>query len=385
MSISISKRPARTARTHIHKRVRMIRAINFLLITFLITGLVSASPQDSAAPQDNVVFRSDVSLIRVDTRVVDGGNHAITGLRAEDFVLREEGQPQPIRGFGAEDMPVDVLFLLDVSASMRPHVQRIAEASGHALTVLGKDDRMAIMVFDRSTRVLLPFSANREDVHQAFGRSLQKEQFNGGTDISRAILNASEYIGRQGRRDARRAIVILTDDQTERDRDDVAVMRALARADAVLCALIAPDALHSGQLPSAGGLQDPFGGLLDPEVRRLFGDQLTRAFRTIAKPRTSSAGTAEIAQDSGGDSLSVNDASALSETLARIRQRYALFFNLPDGVQPGQERNIEVTLAPEAFERHPDAQVRYRRGYMTPETRRPPEHYPVAPSAPDGL
>jgi VWFA-related protein len=363
----------------------LIRAFNLILIVFLGIGLLSASPED------NVIFRSDVSLVRVDARVVDGGNHAITGLHGDDFILREEGQPQPIRSFGSEDLPVDVLFLLDVSASMRPHVQRIAEASGQALTVLGKDDRMGIMVFDRTTRVLLPFSTSRDDVHQAFNRLLQQEQFNGGTDISRAMLDAANYIGREGRRDARRAIVILTDDQTERDRDDVAVMRGLGRADAVLCALIAPDALHSGQAPSAGSLQDPFGGVLGPEVRRLFGDQFTRAFKMMAQPRTSSAGTAEIAQDSGGDSMSVNDASALQQTLARIRQRYALFFNLPDGVEPGQERNIEVALTPAALERYPDAQVRYRRVYMTPKAGPAPSSAtspgtpPVAPTAPDGL
>jgi VWFA-related protein len=364
----------------------VIRAFNFSLVVFLANGLLSA------APEDNVIFRSDVSLIRVDTRVVDGSNHPITGLHAEDFVLREEGQPQPIRGFGSEDLPVDILFLLDVSASMKPHVQRIAEASVQALTVLGKDDRMGIMVFDRSTRVLLPFSTNREDVHQAFDRLLQQEQFNGGTDISRAMVGAAGYIGREGRRDVRRAIVILTDDQTERDRDDVAVMRSLAHADAVLCALIAPDALHSGQVPSTSGLQDPFGGVLGPEVRRLFGDQLPRAFRMMSQPRTSSAGTAEIAQDSGGDSMSINDASALQQTLGRIRQRYALFFNLPEGVRAGQERQIDVTLTPGALQRYPDAQVHYRRVYMTPESSiapspqaAHPDINPLAPSAPDGL
>ena len=51
---------------------------------------------------------------------------------------------------------------------------------------------------------------------------------------------------RNARREARQAIVILTDDQTERDRDDAAVLRALTRADSVLSALIAPDALHTG-------------------------------------------------------------------------------------------------------------------------------------------
>jgi hypothetical protein len=79
---------------------------------------------------------------------------------------------------------------------------------------------------------------------------------------------------------------------------------------------------------------------------------------------TQSAGTAEIARQSGGDSMSVNDASALEETLARLRQRYTLYFNLPDGVKPGDERNIEVALTASANRRHPDAEVRYRRVFM---------------------
>jgi hypothetical protein len=82
---------------------------------------------------------------------------------------------------------------------------------------------------------------------------------------------------------------------------------------------------------------------------------------------TQSAGTAEIARDSGGDSMSVDDASALEETLSRIRQRYTLYFNLPDGVRAGQERNIQVDLAPSARLRFRDAEVRYRRVYMTPD------------------
>ncbi len=84
-------------------------------------------------------------------------------------------------------------------------------------------------------------------------------------------------------------------------------------------------------------------------------------------PHTQSAGTSEIARDSGGDSMSVDGASALEDTLARIRQRYALYFNLPEGVKPGQERNIEVDLASAARRRYSDAEVRYRRAYMTPE------------------
>jgi len=344
----------------------MIRVVCSLLFVLAVGCLVFAAPQDS------VVFKSDVSLVRVDAQVVDGGNRAITHMHAEDFVLRLDGKPQPIKNFASEDMPIDVLFLLDVSASMRPHVQRIADASDQAMTVLGKDDRMGIMVFDRATRVRLPFSGSRQDVRREFNRLLNQERFNGGTDITRAMLDAADYIQRQGRRDARRAIVILTDDQTEFDRDDRGVGRALARADAVMCALIAPDAMQGQQYPGGGGGQRRggwggggigLGGIIlgGPRGGGPYGGNRGG----MNGPHTKSAGTSEIARDSGGDSMSVYDASALEETLARLRQRYTLFFNLPDGVQPGQERNIVVDLAPDARQRFRDAEVRYRRTSMT--------------------
>jgi len=351
------------------------------------------------AGDDDLVFRSDVSLVRVDAQVVDSGNRAITHLHAGDFVLRESGRVVPIRNFASENMPVDVLFLLDVSASMRPHVQRIADASAQALTVLGKDDRMGIMVFDRDTRVRLAFSSSPQEVQREFDRLLRQERFNGGTDITRGMLDAADYIRRQGRRDARRAIVILTDDQTEFVRDDAAVGQALARADAVMCALIAPDAMPyggrrggGGQRPGGwggggGGLGGGLGGVI-------FGPRGGGGNRYPgggggSGGNTKSAGTAEIARDSGGDSMSVNDASALEDTLARLRQRYTLFFNLPEGVQPGLERNIEVDLTADARARYRDAEVRYRRRSMSSNdagdnapmkvTRAPADHgYPAS-------
>lgn len=314
------------------------------------------------ADEGKVVFRSDVSLARVDAQVVDRNNRAITGLRAEDFILREEGHTREVRNFANEDMPVDVVLLLDVSGSMRPHVERIGSAAHQALRVLGPEDRVAIMVFDRAARLRLPFRNSREDVEREFESLLDQERFNGGTDITRGLLEAARYIGREGRGEARRAIVILTDDQTERDRDETAVSRALAGADAVLSALISPDAMRrrgaqGGGWPGAGwpGSSGPLGGII--LGRRNPGPVMTR---------TRSAGTEEIARRSGGDSMPVERASALEETLARIRQRYALHFYLGEDARPGQERNIEVQLAADAHRRYPDAVVRYRRVYLAP-------------------
>ena len=327
------------------------------------------------AAQDQVVFRSDVALARVDAQVVDLNNRAITHLRAEDFVVRVDGKPATIRNFASEEMPIDVLFLLDVSASMRPHVQRIADASGQALQVLNHDDHMGIMVFDRDTRVKLPLSGNKQDVQRAFDRLLRDERFNGGTDITRGMLDAADYIRRNGRQEARRAIVILTDDQTEFNRDDEAVSRALARADSIMCALIAPDAMAGRQYPGGGqrrggygGGGGPLGGIIWP---RGGGGYPGGGYPGGGYPggnrvsHTQSAGTSEIARDSGGDSMSVYDAGALEDTLMRLRQRYALFFNLPEGARPGEDRNIAVDLSADARSHYRDAEVRYRRAFQS--------------------
>ena len=81
---------------------------------------------------------------------------------------------------------------------------------------------------------------------------------------------------------------------------------------------------------------------------------------------TQSAGTREIALRSGGDSLRVDDSYALQDTLARIRQRYALNFYLPAGVRPGEERYAVVQLADATLNRYPGADVRYRQSYFAP-------------------
>ena len=348
----------------------------------LVVGLVQ-----HLAADDNPVFRSDVALVRVDASVVDRDNRAITGLRAEDFVLRESGRTLQIRNFASENMPIDVLLLLDVSGSMRPHVQRIADAAHQALRVLRDDDRIGIMVFDRYTRLRLPLRSNRKDVEREFESLLRQETFRGGTDITRALYEAAEYIGHNGRREARRAIVILTDDETGANRDEDGVSRALTRADAVLSALIAPDAMrYRSGMPGGGqrgpqnggtwpGSNGPLGGVILGRPRGPYGGP--GGGPQAGGGQTHSAGTAEIARRSGGDSMPVDGAYALEDTLARIRQRYAMYFYLPAGVRSGEQRSVSVELSEAALRRHPYAEVRYRHEYYVPSgitpTQAPPE------------
>jgi VWFA-related protein len=315
-----------------------------------------------------VTFRSDVSLGRVDAQVVDGGNRPIRGLRVQDFILLVDGKPQEIRNFQSEKVPVDLVLLLDVSRSMEPHIRRVANASHQALRALGDQDRIATLVFDRSTRLRMPFRSSRLDADRELESVLDSESFQGGTDITRGLLDTAYYVEQNARRDARRAIVIVTDDQTERSRNEAAVLHALTRADSVLSALIAPDALHTG---TAYWRRPSFDDDPPPDI---FSGLIRRRYGQYPRAHTQSAGTSQIANQSGGDSMAVDQASAFERTLERVRERYALYFYLPEGMQPGEEHSVEVLLTDAARRRYRGAEVRYRRSYLAPNGANHTEH-----------
>lgn len=322
------------------------------------------------AQDDPAVFKAGVDMTRVDAQVVDRNGRAVTGLRIQDFILRLDGQVLPIRNLASENVPIDILLLLDVSGSMEPHVERIASAAREALQVLADRDRVAIMVFDTSTRVRLPFRSSHSEVTAELNHLIRWERFNGGTRITSAMMDAASYMRREARPDARRAIVILTDDQTQDGKDEASVESALARGNIVLSFLQAPyepPAMNRGgqRVPMGGGWPGSGGGLSIPGTTGPI--ILGRGGRggMGGGDDSHSAGTDEIARDSGGDTMRVDEASALEDTLARLRQRYALYFYLPEGAKPADRRSIEVNLAQQASIRFQDAEIRYRRVYLS--------------------
>jgi VWFA-related protein len=326
-----------------------------------LLAAVALAGQEPAKDED-VVFRSDTTLVRVDVQVLDQDNRAVTRLDKEAFVLREQGQVRAIKNFVREEMPIDLLFLIDVSGSMRPHVERMAEAAHQSLPSLREEDRVAVMVFDRQARLRMPFRAGSAEGRRELDNLLRTERFNGGTDITRAMHEAAKFMKKQGRKEARRAVVLLTDDQTEFEADPYGVGRALNDADTVLSALLVPAVVPRGmgRRPGAWGRGGVTIGI--PGIPGAGGGR--RGPVGMNGPRLSSAGSAEIAQESGGDSLPADSAAALETTLNRIRQRYALYFNLPAGVREGDERRLHIALEATVKQRYPLAELRYRKTYV---------------------
>src|SRR2546421_10731216 len=78
----------------------------------------------------------------------------VSNLRAEDFILEENGERQKPTRFLYEERPLSVLLLLDSSGSMRPIIQPIIEGVSKGLSRLKPDDDVALLTFNIEVDIL---------------------------------------------------------------------------------------------------------------------------------------------------------------------------------------------------------------------------------------
>ena len=104
-------------------------------------------------------FRSGVDLVTVDALVTEGGR-AVTGLKAEDFRLRDNGVLQEVDSVTVDEAPISMLLALDTSNSVEGptlgHLKQAAATAGHALS---PSDRAAVMTFAESVKLRADWSA----------------------------------------------------------------------------------------------------------------------------------------------------------------------------------------------------------------------------------
>lgn len=278
-----------------------------------------------ASAQDDVSFKSSVSLVHVDTEVLAKNGAVVNGLTLNDFRVFDEGREQRLVSMSSEKEPLDLILLFDISASMRPQIARVAAAARQAATHLRKGDRVAIMCFNIGIAVSTPFV---EDMSQlALGvEGVLRLQFGGGTAIRYAINAAAERFGKEAYSGRRRAILVITDN-AGMPANEMAVVRNIWDADTVVSGLIVAST-------GKGAIKGPNGGKLDP-----------------------------LAEKSGGDTVHPADPGpAFVEMIERLRSRYSLYYATPEG-QAGTYHQIRVELAPEARAKYPNSRISAKQRY----------------------
>src|SRR4029077_16650432 len=115
--------------------------LSLCLVTLAITPLLQSqsdsllrvaprSQSQDATPEDVLVkpLKINVNVVLVPVVVADAMNHPIIGLQKQDFVLTDNDEQEEIQYFSAEDAPISVGLLVDVSKSMTDKVDAEREA-----------------------------------------------------------------------------------------------------------------------------------------------------------------------------------------------------------------------------------------------------------------
>jgi Ca-activated chloride channel family protein len=231
---------------------------------------------------------------------------------------------QPTQVVAQVRMPVNVSFVLDRSGSMKgDKIERVRRATAHALDLLDDQDTVSVVIFDHRTQVLIPASPvrQRDDMQE----EISKIRDAGGTRIAPAVERALQEIA-QGDSSAIRRLVLLTDGQTEHEKE---------------CLLRAQDAGQMGVPITALGVGKDWNEDLLIEMANHSGgtaDYIDQADKIVEYFQT----TVQRAQNAAIQNTQLTLRLVQGVTPRAVWQVIPLIDNL--GYRPISERDVNVPL-----------------------------------------
>ena len=346
--------------------------MNGVARTLFLAGGLLLLPSATSPEPGQVRFRVTVEEVLVDV-VVTQGNRPVAGLTAQDFELFDGGIRRDIRLVPLEDLPVSVLFVMDLSESVtRERRQLLAAAARQFADQLSRNDRCAVMIFSSQPVLTHDFAACAELPQSPF----PEQGVVGGTALWDSLLLSTALVEEEP---GRTVVIVFTDgEDTMSWTPEGFVEPALQGSEAVLYTIIPPDARGTTRRryryrnqdfvpPSVArrrriGIRRMNGGIAPDELVVL----LEGPRRTI-RPRAGMRAPSElqllrhVTELSGGRLVQSRDEgrllAAYGEILEEMRSRYVLAF-VPDPNEPPGWRSLEVTVTRDG------ANVRARSGYL---------------------
>ena len=283
-------------------------------------------------------FRTGIALVRVDAEVIHNGR-IVEGLTPDDFLLLDNGAPQPLLRGAQHLEAVDIMLLFDISGSMEWVAEQVSIAAERALGALSEGDRAGVMVFHTWARVVQPLTSELSNVVTAVRKHVLHAKMGGETYLLAAADEAAKSF-RDSTRGRRRAVIVVTDNYGSPSKREVSVVRRYWESDVICSAILTPQ---------------------DEQRRQIWQSRLSRS--PLPPPEQGIEG---LVLKTGGTLLTTaQPGEALREMMQRLRSRYTLYYRMPGGKQ-GEMRRVEVRLTKDAADRLPDAIIRARGGYVVP-------------------
>ena len=296
----------------------------------LLIALLASSWAD--AQDHDFTIGVDVRRVPLYISVVDRDQHIVSGLTRESFQVFENDQPQEIKEFAQEDVPVSIGILIDNSGSMRDKRVRVNAAALEFVKASNPNDEVFIVNFNDEAYLDCPFTSNPERLQDA----LQRIDSRSGTALYDAIDMSLEYMGDKAKLE-KRVLLVVSDGEDNASRDTMTLERLVRR------------------LQGQEGVMVYAVGLLGGEQKRA----ANRAERALNYITRATGGAAHFPE-------AVDGIDTLVRQIAQdIRNQYVLTYRPPEG-SPAGFRRIKVDLVGKAKRNT----VRHRPGYFADDEAR---------------
>lgn len=168
----------------------------------LKTKLQKATPVDTAAPtktegqevDEGDVIRTETTLISSELLVIDSRGNHVPGLKAEDFVITDNGEPQTVGHFEKGDnvnIPRTIVLVIDYSGSQVLYLKNSVAAAKVLVDKLGPRDLMAIVTDDID--LLADFTNDKQKLKDKLDSLLKKTKIDEGFLSKRRLGSSSQY------------------------------------------------------------------------------------------------------------------------------------------------------------------------------------------------
>lgn len=137
---------------------------------------------------EQIADRLEVEAVELFATITDRRHRFLSGLRAEDLVVRENGMVQKIDELSqSTESALGIVFLVDLSGSMEKQLDLLRRAvADSAERLLREGDRAGVLAFRRQVDVVVPLTGDVERIRRAgsygnlFGRTMLRDALYAG-------------------------------------------------------------------------------------------------------------------------------------------------------------------------------------------------------------